>query len=1076
MTEDGLISWLKDKKMLKEAYKKLSDELIADGEKPISKERFISLVKELNLKDLSELDLNVIRQKIANEVNEYLKEDEYYATYSDLFYYDVKEFCKKCLKTLQLKLEEIKRKITDIIQGIVFENEKEGIELDFNSNTNASKIKLITIGDEKMIKKLKDNPPYAVSTRNNNLERRNNEVSGDNRYTEESRRIFEKLGRLATAIANHFGWEPGLVMQDFVKDLAIINDPSMLGRLDPNNPIDKMTQDLMSMYIGSAEDFNVFQNEALAQIMNMSEERAVQTLEKLIGRGQLGTTRANQFLGNSNQRRLGRGRDSEWNYEGWTVEDIIDEIEPEFEMIMNKESIKEPFKNLGELKSWIKGLYPLNSATKVEGFDTAVSRVLKHFNQRVMQEFGGYTDYPLTDSQSQEIAKYYRDFSDKYNLDLEDLIYGPEGFMETCYPNDFPDFKGDIIFSEKYWNEFEQWLKDTKGITLKHEDSSDFLVDSKEDEQRFAEKFGEKNLNRFKRLTQKLQGNYKDMTWVVAHIETTEDLNDVLNNADFGGYEPSDENEDWVVFKVEDLQKCQKLSNGTNWCITAPTAWNTYTGLGVDFTFYINKNTGDKYCVASKGGLNEIVDKNDREVTSLPEGVPGEEVRSSVVEEDMDIEEATLKTALANVQLMSVDELKIAWDDMFGEELDMLEDDEVKEWLTHKIPEIDSNELKTYLEEHYTDFIPSGESDNEELEEDDEDYFDDEDEEYLEDSKVQDNKSKKKSLKKDSATDMTKVKADIEKFRKLVFDTLKQDKVHKLKSVEILNIQFYGEDKIFCYNGETYQFDIKLTYDMSYEWVGSKNSLVRELVNGYDGLEIEVSWWDVRNLIDKLSDYDMGDINFLVLEHEFEIDDSDIMVNNYDGEAKGELGISYPVYMTYLEEHEIVEHKGEESLEDSKVQDDSELEEFDNQLKEHLSKFKNVKFEDTRFTEEGKNIEAYISVKIDFDKKKPIKIDPSEAIIDVEPDTSVEFDGDRKYVEHSYNFAIDKDYITRHIMYGLDLTDTNFNNFYLSDFSDDNHIEDIDTSDIVVLKEDGELKCSGSLSCLVVLYFEKEEE
>ena len=61
-------------------------------------------------------------------------------------------------------------------------------------------------------------------------------------------------------------------------------------------------------------------------------------------------------------------------------------------------------------------------------------------------------------------------------------------------------------------------------------------------------------------------------------------------------------------------------------------------------------------------------------------------------------------------------------------------------------------------------------------------------------------------------------------------------------------------------------------------------------------------------------------------------------------------------------------------------------------------------------------------------------------------------------------------------MYGLDLTDTNFNNFYLSDFSDDNHIEDIDTSDIVVLKEDGELKCSGSLSCLVVLYFEKEEE
>ena len=31
----------------------------------------------------------------------------------------------------------------------------------------------------------------------------------------------------------------------------------------------------------------------------------------------------------------------------------------------------------------------------------------------------------------------------------------------------------------------------------------------------------------------------------------------------------------------------------------------------------------------------EIVDKNDRELASLPEGVPGESVRSSVVEEDM---------------------------------------------------------------------------------------------------------------------------------------------------------------------------------------------------------------------------------------------------------------------------------------------------------------------------------------------------------------------------------------------------------------------------------------------------------
>ena len=86
----------------------------------------------------------------------------------------------------------------------------------------------------------------------------------------------------------------------------------------------------------------------------------------------------------------------------------------------------------------------------------------------------------VKDSQAQEIAQAYRNLSEKYNLDFEDLVYGPEGFMAQCYPNDFPDFRGDVIFSEKYWNEFEQWLKDTKGITLDKKDDYDFFKDSNE--------------------------------------------------------------------------------------------------------------------------------------------------------------------------------------------------------------------------------------------------------------------------------------------------------------------------------------------------------------------------------------------------------------------------------------------------------------------------------------------------------------------------------------------------------------------------------------------------------------------
>ena len=84
---------------------------------------------------------------------------------------------------------------------------------------------------------------------------------------------------------------------------------------------------------------------------------------------------------------------------------------------------------------------------------------------------------PLNESQSQEIGNYYKSFSKKYNLDLDELVYGKDGFMNSCYPNGFPDFAGDVIYSEKYWNEFEKWLKDNRGIELQEnlvEEATDY--------------------------------------------------------------------------------------------------------------------------------------------------------------------------------------------------------------------------------------------------------------------------------------------------------------------------------------------------------------------------------------------------------------------------------------------------------------------------------------------------------------------------------------------------------------------------------------------------------------------------
>ena len=64
----------------------------------------------------------------------------------------------------------------------------------------------------------------------------------------------------------------------------------------------------------------------------------------------------------------------------------------------------------------------------------------------------------LEESQSQEIGGEYERLSKKYGIDFEDLVYGEGGFMQTKYPGGFPDFDGDVIYSEKYFSELEDFM------------------------------------------------------------------------------------------------------------------------------------------------------------------------------------------------------------------------------------------------------------------------------------------------------------------------------------------------------------------------------------------------------------------------------------------------------------------------------------------------------------------------------------------------------------------------------------------------------------------------------------------
>ena len=78
----------------------------------------------------------------------------------------------------------------------------------------------------------------------------------------------------------------------------------------------------------------------------------------------------------------------------------------------------------------------------------------------------------LIESLSQEIGQEYRRLSEINGIDFDELVYGKDGFMNALYPSNpnyvyFPDFNGDVIYSEKHWNELVDWAKKEKGLDIK---------------------------------------------------------------------------------------------------------------------------------------------------------------------------------------------------------------------------------------------------------------------------------------------------------------------------------------------------------------------------------------------------------------------------------------------------------------------------------------------------------------------------------------------------------------------------------------------------------------------------------
>ena len=147
------------------------------------------------------------------------------------------------------------------------------------------------------------------------------------------------------------------------------------------------------------------------------------------------------------------------------------------------------------------------------------------------------------------------------------------------------------------------------------------LNEAKADIDSFINKFGEDTYELFKKSNQRLKnkGISTDLTYHVKHTNK-KDLDAILLNLQnrvitkddslteiAGDYEYLGEDKGYKVYKINDVVASMNFGSGTGWCISGryghygeknykPTReaaeehWNKYTGLGVQFYFFIGTN------------------------------------------------------------------------------------------------------------------------------------------------------------------------------------------------------------------------------------------------------------------------------------------------------------------------------------------------------------------------------------------------------------------------------------------------------------------------------------------------------
>lgn len=177
------------------------------------------------------------------------------------------------------------------------------------------------------------------------------------------------------------------------------------------------------------------------------------------------------------------------------------------------------------------------------------------------------------------------------------------------------------------------------------------LIESKEDKQRFIDKFGKEVFDDFwsNRQLLKNKGVNADVTWHTKHtdVDAMKKLLQLLaderqNKIDVEGeripepnsnYDVVYQDNEWTVYHPKDYISSIHCANGARWCTAggyqipagkvkvsqAKKYFNEYTEDGVKLFYYINKN-GNKFALAMLNKYDyEIFDERNDEVSSIPD-------------------------------------------------------------------------------------------------------------------------------------------------------------------------------------------------------------------------------------------------------------------------------------------------------------------------------------------------------------------------------------------------------------------------------------------------------------------------